>query len=74
MTREEIEAWRERDQRFRQTDLGKLFYAHTSATIEYWRLDHDERVPYEKLKKLDALQREAQKALAAKLMEIAGVE
>jgi hypothetical protein len=65
-------AERERYQRFMQTEVGKLYAAHSKAIIDYWRQDGGE-TNTAKLKALNEIYWETQQAFVAKLMEIAGV-
>ena len=67
-------ALRERYERFRATELGKLYSAYDHATIAYWRMDGSETVSDKRLKELDEAARAATNAFVAKLMELAGID
>ena len=68
--------WRvrfERRRAFAKTELGRLYLAHESALVDYWRHDADERISHNKLTMLDNRCHEATEAFVARLMELAGV-
>ena len=62
-----------RHKRFMETELGKLYTAYSKATIDVWRHDAEENFSIRRLKELDEIQKEAERAFVAKLMELANV-
>jgi hypothetical protein len=70
---EDWRAMRARYERFRATELGKLYTAYDHATIAYWRMDANETVSDKRLRELDEAARAASNAFVAKLMELAGI-
>jgi len=69
----ELNAKRVRDQAFRKTELGQLFYAFENATISYWRNDANEHISDKKLRDLDDAARTVRGKLVEKLWEIVNV-
>lgn len=64
---------RKRYDEFRATELGKLFSAYKNAVITLWKNDSNENISNKRLQEYDNADRAAEKALVAKLMELAGV-
>ena len=68
-----MQAERKRDKAFRETDLGKLFYAFENAMIAYWREDANDRCSDKRLLQLDNKARATRRPLIEKLLEITNV-
>ena len=71
-----IEDWKARRARydaFAATELGKLFIAYRNAVQCYWQQDGNDSISNKRLNELANKERETEKALTDKLMEIANV-
>jgi hypothetical protein len=73
---DELEDWHVRRKRYEAlmaTELGKLYRAHETALIDYWRVDAKDDVAHNKLMTLDERSKEATHAFVTELMKLAGV-
>jgi hypothetical protein len=73
MTNEEIAAYQAAQKKFRESEIGQLYWRHHNALINYWRNDMNDRISDRKLHDLDDACRKAQDEFIGRLMADYGV-